>query len=96
TKQILTEEKLKIDARVSSNEKIQESIESLKLRSSAWEKQKQQDIDSFKEAIAELEKVDIKNELEAHKKLQKRNENYIKLLGLQKEKAYHEDSYTKA
>ena len=96
TKQILTEEKLKIDARVASNEKIQESIESLKLRSSAWEKQKQQDIESFKEAIAELEKVDIKNELDAHKKLQKRNEHYIKLLGLQKEKAYHEDSYTKA
>ena len=49
-----------------------------------------------RDAEAELEKVDIKAELDAHKRLQKHNENYIKLLSLQKEKAYHEDSYTKA
>ena len=96
TKQIVTEEKLKIDAKVASNEKITESIESLKIRSSAWQTQKEEDSKSFAEAIAELEKVDIKTELDAHKRLQKHNENYIKLLSLQKEKAYHEDSYTKA
>ena len=96
TKQILTEEKLKIDAKVASNEKITESIESLKIRSSAWQTQKEEDSKNFAEAIAELEKVDIKAELDAHKRLQKHNENYIKLLSLQKEKAYHEDSYTKA
>ncbi len=96
TKQLLTEEKLSIDAKVTSNEKIQESIESLRIRSNAWSKQKEDDIKSFKEAIAELEKVDIKAELDAHKRLQKHNENYIKLLSLQKEKAYHEDSFTKA
>ena len=96
TKQILTEEKLKIDARVASNEKIAESIESLKIRSSAWQTQKEEDSKNFAEAITELEKVDIKAELDAHKRLQKHNENYIKLLSLQKEKAYHEDSFTKA
>ena len=96
TKQMLTEEKMKIDAKVVSNAKIEESIESLKIRSSAWSKQKNADIQSFKEAIAELEKVDIKAELDAHKRLQKHNENYLKLLSLNKEKAYHEDSYTKA
>ena len=96
TKQILTEEKLKIDAKEASNEKIRESIESLKIRSSAWQTQKEEDSKSFAEAIAELEKVDIKKELDAHKRLQKHNENYIKQLSLQKEKAYHEDSYTKA
>jgi len=96
TKQLLTEEKLKIDAIVVSNEKIEESIESLKIRSNAWASQKQDDIKSFQEAIAELEKVDSEIEIEKHKKLQKHNENYLKLLGLQKEKAYHEDSFTKA
>ena len=96
TKQILTEEKMMLDTRVASNEKIKESIESLKIRSSAWQTQKEEDSKSFAEAIAELEKVDIKKELDAHKRLQKHNENYIKLLSLQKEKAYHEDSYTKA
>ena len=96
TKQILTEEKLKIDAKVASNEKITESIESLKIRSAAWQTQKEDDSKSFAEAIAELEKVDIKAELDAHKKVQEHSQNYLKLISLQKEKAYHEDSYTKA
>ena len=95
TKNTLTEEKYKIDSKMASNEKIQESIESLKIRSSAWKTQQEKDIKNFKEAIIELEKVNIKEELEAHKKLQKHNENYLKQLSLNKEKAYHEDSLTK-
>ena len=96
TKQLLTEEKLKIDAKVASNEKIQESIESLQIRSNAWAKQKQEDITSFKEAIGELEKVDSEIEIAKHKKLQKRNELQTMLRSLEKEKAYHENSLTKA
>ena len=96
TKQLLTEEKMKIDAKVASNEKIQESIESLKIRSAAWTKQKAQDIESFREAIVELEKVDSEIEIEKHKKLQKHNEAQTALRNLMKEKAYHEDSLTKA
>jgi DNA repair exonuclease SbcCD ATPase subunit len=96
TKQLLTEEKMRLDAKVASNEKIQESIESLKLRSAAWTKQKAQDIESFREAIAELEKVDSEIEIEKHKKLQKHNEAQTALRNLMKEKAYHEDSLTKA
>jgi len=96
TKTEITEEKIKIDSQLVSNERIQESIESLKIRSNAWQTQKDADIQKFNEAIAELEKVDITKELNAHKRLQKHNENYIKLLSLQKEKAYHEDSFTKA
>jgi DNA repair exonuclease SbcCD ATPase subunit len=95
TKTEVIEEKYKIDSKIASNEKIQESIESLKIRSSAWQSQKDDDISKFKEAIVELEKVDIKAELDAHKRLQKHNENYIKQLSLNKEKAYHEDSLTK-
>ena len=96
TKQLLTEEKMRLDAKVASNEKIQESIESLKIRSAAWSKQKSQDIESFREAIAELEKVDSEIEIEKHKKLQKHNEAQTALRNLMKEKAYHEDSLTKA
>ena len=96
TKQMLTEEKMRIDAKVASNEKIQESIESLRIRSNAWAKQKEDDLNSFKEAIAELEKVDSEIEIEKHKKLQKRNELQTMLRSLEKEKAYHEDSLTKA
>jgi len=96
TKQLLTEEKMRLDAKVASNEKIQESIESLKLRSAAWTQQNKQDIESFREAIAELEKVDSEIEIEKHKKLQKHNEAQTALRNLMKEKAYHEDSLTKA
>jgi DNA repair exonuclease SbcCD ATPase subunit len=87
---------MKIDAKVASNEKIQESIESLQIRSNAWAKQKEDDVTSFKEAIAELEKVDSEIEIAKHKKLQKRNELQTMLRSLEKEKAYHENSLTKA
>jgi DNA repair exonuclease SbcCD ATPase subunit len=96
TKTELLEEKLKIDTRVASNEKIQETIESLKIRSSAWQSQKDENIINFKEAIAELDKVDITKELDAHKRLSKHNEMQTALRSLHKEKAYHEDSLTKA
>jgi len=96
TKTELLEEKLKIDTRVASNEKIQETIESLKIRSSAWQSQKEKNIVIFKEAIAELDKVNITKELDAHKRLAKHNEMQTALRSLEKEKAYHEDSLTKA
>jgi len=96
TKQLLTEEKLTIDAKVVANTKIEESIESLKIRSNAWANQKQEDIKSFQDAITELEKVDSEIEIEKHKRLQKHTEMQTALRSLQKEKAYHEDSLTKA
>jgi len=92
----IVEEKIKIDSQIASNEKIQESIESLKLRSSAWQTQKNEDGQGFSKAIAELEKVDITKELNAHKKLAKHTDDVKTLRSLEKEKAYHEDSLTKA
>ena len=96
TKTELLEEKMMIDTKVASNEKIQETIESLKIRSSAWQTQKNDDARSFAEAIEELDKVDIVKELDAHKRLSKHNEMQTALRSLEKEKAYHEDSLTKA
>ena len=92
----IAEQKIKIDSQVASNERIQESIESLKLRSTAWQTQKKEDEKGFLKAITELEKVDITKELNAHKKLAKHNDDVKTLQGLEKEKAYHEDSLTKA
>jgi len=96
TKTELMEEKMMIDTKVASNEKIQETIESLKIRSTAWQTQKNDDAKSFAEAIEELDKVDIVKELDAHKRLSKHNEMQTALRSLEKEKAYHEDSLTKA
>jgi len=92
----LISEKYRLDSVADSNGKIEASIKTIKLRSSAWETQKDQDIEKFKEAIEELEKVDIKQEIEAHKKLSKHNEDTKTIRNLQKEKAYHENSLTKA
>jgi DNA repair exonuclease SbcCD ATPase subunit len=92
----IAEEKIKLDSQVASNERIQESIESLKIRSSAWQTQKDEDEQGFSKAIVELEKVDITKELNAHKKLAKHNDDAKTLRSLEKEKAYHEDSLTKA
>ena len=55
-----------------------------------------EDMKKFAEAIVELEKVDIKAELESHKKAQQHSQNYLKLISLQKAKAYHDDSLTRA
>jgi len=96
TKTELMEEKMMIDTKIASNEKIQETIESLKIRSTAWQTQKNNDAKSFAEAIEELDKVDIVKELDAHKQLSKHNEMQTALRSLEKEKAYHEDSLTKA
>ena len=96
TKEELMSEKYRIDSILHSNEKIEQSIKTIKLKSTAWQTQKDQDIEKFQDAIAELEKVDIKNEIETHKKLAKHQEDTKALASLQKEKAYHEDSLTKA
>tara|TARA_S200002703_G_scaffold130186_1_gene117422 strand:+ start:822 stop:2591 length:1770 start_codon:yes stop_codon:yes gene_type:complete len=96
TKDELMSEKYRLDSIKQSNEKISESIKTIKLRSSAWQTQKDQDIAKFKDAIEELDKVNITSELEAHKKLQKHNEDTKTITSLQKEKAYHENSLTKA
>ena len=96
TKDELMSEKYRLDSIKQSNEKISESIKTIKLRSSAWQTQKDQDVAKFKDAIEELDKVDITTELDAHKKLQKHNEDTKTLRSLQKEKAYHENSLTKA
>ena len=96
TKDELMSEKYRLDSIKQSNDKISESIKTIKLRSSAWQTQKEEDVAKFKDAIEELQKVDITAELDAHKRLQKHNEDSRTLASLQKEKAYHENSLTKA
>ena len=95
TKDESVAEKLKLDSVVSANEKIEESIKNLRLRNSAWQTQQRQDIEKFRSAIEDLERVDIERELESHKQIQKQQEDMTALRSLQKEKAYHEDSLTK-
>lgn len=69
TKDMITEETLRINAIKSSNEKIAQSIETLKNRQRAWNLKKIQDIERLEESISELEQLDIEKELESHDKL---------------------------
>ena len=95
-KQELAEEKMRLDAILVSNKKVEESIKTFELRSAAWQTQKNQDIAKFESAIEELERVDIQTELESHKRLAKHTDDSKTLRNLEKEKSYHEDSLTKA
>jgi len=88
-------ERFKIDSAVASNQKIEESINNLKLRNSAWQTQQKEDVKKLKTAIEELERVDIKEELELHKQIQKQQDDLKTLRSLEKERAYHEDTVTK-
>ena len=92
----LAEEKVRLDAVLLGNKKVEESIKTFELRSTAWQTQKNQDIAKFESAIEELEKVDIQTELESHKRLAKHTDDSKTLRNLEKEKSYHEDSLTKA
>jgi DNA repair exonuclease SbcCD ATPase subunit len=66
TKDLITEETLKINAIQSANEKIDVTISSLKSKQKAWLGKQSTDIIKLKESIDELERVNIEKELEAH------------------------------
>lgn len=54
TKDEITQETIRIDAVKKSNERIQESINSLKLKQSAWQKNREAEIAKIEKAIDEL------------------------------------------
>lgn len=87
TKDMITEETLRINAIKASNEKISQSIETLKSRQRAWVLKKQQDIAKLEQSIKELEQLDIDLELESHEKLLKWNELNNQLVSFNKERS---------
>ena len=76
-----------IEAAKKSNEKIQQSIDSLLTRQSAWQTQQTQDLEKIGRAIVELENVDIDAELAKHAELKEYDERAAKLKSLNKERA---------
>ena len=83
----ITQETANIEAIKKANEKIQQSIDSLITKQSAWNKQKDTDLEKLGKAIVELEGIDIENELELHAQLKEYNELFAKNKSLTKEKA---------
>jgi DNA repair exonuclease SbcCD ATPase subunit len=87
TKDAITQETADIEAAKKSNDKIQQSIDALLLRQSAWNNQHEADLEKIGRAIIELEGVDIDAELVTHAELKTYLEQASKLKSLSKERA---------
>ena len=87
TKDAITQESADIEAAKRSNDKIQQSVDSLLTRQTAWNTQRDNDLEKMARAIVELESVDIAQELELHSQLKTWDEQSNKLRSLNKERA---------
>jgi DNA repair exonuclease SbcCD ATPase subunit len=79
-------EEFKIAGIRTANENVQKSIDSLAIKSSAWENKKEEDLEKLGRAIMQLDSVDIEAELVAHAALKEwtANNNTIKELNKQR------------
>lgn len=89
-------ENIKINSIKTVNENVQKSIDSLTLKSRAWETKKQTDIESLALAITSLEKINIDSELSAHAALKLWLEQSQSLNELRKQKATYESALSQA
>jgi DNA repair exonuclease SbcCD ATPase subunit len=96
TKDAITQETADIEAAKKSNDKIQQSIDALLLRQSAWNNQHEADLEKIGRAIIELEGVDIDAELVTHAELKTYLEQASKLKSLSKERATLESATAQA
>jgi len=67
TKDSISTENTRIETIKSSNERIQESINSLERKQRVWDTTKQNEIKDLEVSIGHLEKIDIELEISAHK-----------------------------
>jgi DNA repair exonuclease SbcCD ATPase subunit len=96
TKDLISAEQFRIEAVKSANENVQKSIDSLGIKSSAWNKKKNEEIDRLGAAIVSLEAVDIDAELLLHATLKQWLENSNRIRDLNKQKATYETAVTQA
>ncbi len=96
SKEMITAEQYKIEGIKGANENVQKSIDSLGIKSSAWENKKTADIENIGRAMMRLETVDIEAELAAHTQLKLWNEHNTKIQGLNKQKATLESAVGQA
>lgn len=96
TKDEIQQETANIEATKKSNEKIQQSIDSLTTRQTAWYKQQDVELEKISKAILELQSVDIEKELEQHANLKIYDELSAKIKSLNKERATLESAISQA
>ena len=96
SKDAIFQETTRIEAIKTSNQRIQESINSLKLKQSVWQKQRSTDIAKIEKAIQELSSIDITAEIAQHDKLKVYTEHAAKIKSLNKERATLETAIMQA
>jgi DNA repair exonuclease SbcCD ATPase subunit len=96
SKDLIQKEEFKIEGIKAANENVQKSINSLEIKSSAWETKKENDIEGLGRAMMRLENVDIEVELAAHLQLKQWTENNVKIQNLNKQKATLESAMGQA
>jgi DNA repair exonuclease SbcCD ATPase subunit len=87
TKDAIISETATIEAIKVANENVQKSIDSLGIKSSAWENKKDQELEGLGKAIVQLSSVDIDAEIKLHEQLKQWAENNSKIKDLNKQKA---------
>ena len=96
TKEKIQQETFKIESIKTANENIQKSINSLEIKSSAWENKKEADVTKMVNAILALQNVDIEKEIQAHVGLKAWEELDSKIRLLNKQKATLESAVIQA
>lgn len=96
TKDSIQIETYKIEGIKTANENVQKSINSLQIKSNAWESKKDSDLESLGKAILQLESVDIEAELEGHIAIKVWLESSNKLKDLNRQKATLESALIQA
>ena len=96
SKEDIAMETARLDGLKISNQKVEETIQSLQSKSSAWTTQNKVDIEKLQESITEIESLDIDNELDSHQKLEQWNKLNDELGQLNKDKSNLEATIVQA
>jgi DNA repair exonuclease SbcCD ATPase subunit len=96
TKDEIFQENSRIEAVKKSNDRIQESINSLKIKQSAWQKTRDDDMTKIQKAIDELAGVDIEYEINQHALVKGYDEKSALIKSLNKERATLETALMQA
>jgi DNA repair exonuclease SbcCD ATPase subunit len=96
TKDKIVQESSTIEAVKRSNERIEQSINSLYSKQRAWLSQQEQDLEKIANSILELQSIDIEQELGQHNKLKSYLELSARINSLNKEKATLETAVSQA
>lgn len=96
TKDLIQVEQLKIESTKNANQNVQKAIDTLILKSKAWNTKKDEDIEKIAKAIMKFENVNIDNELQLHINIKTWDERNTAQVGLIKEKASYEAATAQA